>query len=321
MPDEQSKAPSQVPSPSPSTSQDRRSFLAALGGVALAASGISALACATSPAKASGSTSAGTSPDVSSGAGVSLGPIGVQLYTVRDEMKRDVAATLARIARIGYKEVEFAGYFDRSPAEIRALLVANGLTAPSAHIPLEILSSDPAGTAAAAKVIGHEYVVVPWLDPGARNDWHGLAKKLNEIGGEMSRAGLKLAYHNHNFEFAPMAGGVLPYEVLTGETDPALVKLEMDLYWTTMAGQDPLAWFAKYPGRFPLVHVKDSRGAPNNEMAPVGSGSIDWRRIFAKRNEAGIEHYFVEHDNAAEGPGGAFASIESSYSYLSKLRV
>jgi len=318
MPDEQSKAPS--PIPSLSASQDRRSFLATLGGVALAASGISALACATSPARASTSTAGSTSPDMASGAGSALGPLGVQLYTVRDEMKRDVAATLARVARIGYKEVEFAGYFDHSPADIRALLVANGLTAPSSHIPLAMLSSDPAGVAAAAKVIGHEYVVVPWLDPSARGDWHGLAKQLNEIGGEMSRAGLQLAYHNHDFEFARMADGVLPYDILTGETDPSLVKLEMDLYWATKAGQDPLTWFAKYPGRFPLVHVKDAT-AGSLAMAPVGQGSIDWKRIFAKRNQAGIQHYFVEHDNAADGPGGAFASIESSYSYLSNLRV
>ena len=318
MPDERSKAPS--PLPSLGGAQDRRSFLATLGGVALAASGISALACATSPARASTSTAGGTSPDVASGAGTTLGPIGVQLYTVRDEMKRDVAATLARIASIGYKEVEFAGYFDHSPTDIRALLVANGLTAPSAHIPLATMAADPAGTAAAAKVIGHEYVVVPWLDPGSRGDWHGLAKQLNQIGAEMSKAGLQLAYHNHDFEFARMADGVLPYDIITGETDPSLVKLEMDLYWATKAGQDPLTWFAKYPGRFDLVHVKDAT-AGSLAMAPVGQGSIDWKRIFAKRSQGGIKHYFVEHDNAAEGPGGSFASIATSYQYLSTLRV
>lgn len=308
-------------------SQDRRAFLAALGGVALAASGISALACATNPSPATGTASgtAGAAGSVSAGAAPeaaatgTLGPIGVQLYTVRDEMQRDVAATLARVARIGYKEVEFAGYFGHSPADIRAMLVATGLTAPSAHIALETMAADPAGTAAAAKLIGHQYVVVPWLDPSARGDWHGLAKKLNEVGGEMSRAGLQLAYHNHDFEFVP-TGGVLPYEILTGETDPSLVKLEMDLYWTTKAGQDPLTWFAKYPGRFPLVHVKDGT-AGSMAMAPVGQGSIDWKRILGKRGQAGIQHYFVEHDNAAEGPGGAFASITTSYQYLSTLRV
>ena len=187
----------------------------------------------------------GTSPAVAGG--TPLGPIGVQLYTVRDEMQKDVAATLARVARIGYKEVEFAGYFNHSPAEIRSMLDANGLTAPSSHIPLQMMQADPAGVAATAKVIGHEYVVVPYLEANMRNDWHGLAKTLNQIGGEMSKQGLKLGYHNHNFEFAPNGSEPLPYQILVDETDPALVKLEMDLYWATMAGQDPLVWFASAP--------------------------------------------------------------------------
>jgi sugar phosphate isomerase/epimerase len=303
----------------PPPSQDRRSFLATLGGAAFAASGLGAIACAMNPSSsASTAGAAATSPAVAGG--TPLGPIGVQLYTVRDEMQKDVAATLARVARIGYKEVEFAGYFNHSPAEIRSMLDANGLTAPSSHIPLQMMQADPAAVAATARTIGHEYVVVPYLEPNMRNDWHGLAKTLNQIGGEMSRQGLKLGYHNHNFEFAPNGSEPLPYEILVNETDPALVKLEMDLYWATMAGQDPLAWFAKQPGRFELVHVKDSRGAPDNAMAPVGSGTIDWHRLFAKRAQAGIRHFFVEHDNAADMPGGSFASIEASYNYLSTFR-
>ncbi|MFL5561864.1 MAG: TIM barrel protein [Gemmatimonadaceae bacterium] len=304
---------------SPPTAQDRRAFLATLGGAAIAASGLGAIACAMNPSTSGAAgTAATTSPAIAGGS--SLGPIGVQLYTVRDEMQKDVAATLARVARIGYKEVEFAGYFGHSPTEIRGMLDANGLTAPSSHIPLQMMQADPAGVAATAKAIGHEYVVVPFLDPSQRNDWHGLAKSLNSIGAEMAKQGLKLGYHNHNFEFASTGSGPLPYEILVGETDPALVKLEMDLYWATMAGQDPVAWFAKQPGRFELVHVKDSRGGADNAMAPVGSGTIDWKRIFAKRAQAGIRHFFVEHDNAAEGVGGSFASIESSFNYLNAFR-
>ena len=306
----------------PLPAQDRRAFLATLGGAALAVGGMGIFGCATSPARATPGD--GTTPSAQTGGGGTLiAPIGVQLYSVRDEMKRDMAATLAHVAQIGYKEVEFAGYFGRTPEEVRAMLVANGLTSPSAHIALDAMRADPAGTAALARTIGHEFVVVPYLPEQARRtlaDWHGIARTLNELGGEMSRAGLKLGYHSHDFEFAPIDGTV-PYDILVGETDPALVTLEMDLYWATKAGQDPVAWFARHPGRFQLVHVKDSRGAPNNEMAPVGSGTIDWKRIFAHRAEAGIQHYIVEHDSAADYPGGAFASIESSYSYLSKLRV
>ena len=307
----------------PGAPQNRRTFLATLGGAAIAASGIGAIACASSSAAsaASGGTSASTSAATG---GARIRPIGLQLYTVRDAMKADLPGTLARVAQIGYTEVEFAGYFDRTPADIRAILDRNGLTAPSAHIPLQMLQGNLAGVIDAAKTIGHQYIICPWLDPSQRGtaaeNWRALARTLNDIGRNVQQAGLQFGYHNHDFEF-PLVEGQVPYEVLVSETDPRYVAMEMDLYWATKAGQDPLAWFARYPGRFQLVHVKDSRGAPNNEMTPVGLGTIDWKRIFAQRAQAGIQHYIVEHDSAAEYPGGAFASIESSYNYLSKLRV
>lgn len=291
--------------------QDRRTFLTTLGGAAIAASGLGALACASNSQPATMPGANKQQP--------AFGPVGVQLYTVRDEMKKDVAATLARVAGIGYREVEFAGYFGRSPADIRALLDADGLTSPSAHIPIEMLRKDLAGAIAAAKVIGHQYITVPYLDASLRtslDDWKGLARELNGFGGQVAREGLKLAYHNHDFEFTPM-GGQVPYDVLLAETDPALVSMEMDLYWTTKAGQSPLAYFAKYPGRFRMVHLKDSKGAPQHEMTSVGNGSIDWRQIFAHRTQAGIEHFFVEHDQ----PADAFASISDSYKYLSTLAL
>lgn len=291
--------------------QDRRTFLTTLGGAAIAASGIGALACANSTQVAAMPGAATVQPR--------FGPVGVQLYTVRDEMKKDVAATLARVAGIGYREVEFAGYFGRSPADIRALLDADGLTAPSAHIPLAMLKSDLPGAIAAAKIIGHKYITVPWIDESVRksmDDWRGIARDLNTIGGQVSREGLRLAYHNHDFEFTPI-GGQIPYDMMLAETDPALVSMEMDLYWATKAGQSPLAYFAKYPGRFRMVHLKDSRGAPANEITEVGSGTIDWRNIFAHRTQAGIEHFFVEHDQ----PTDAFGSIAKSYVYLSTLAL
>ena len=293
----------------------------------LGLTGLGALAaCATSSA-AAGASSAGTATGaVAAGAttGAKIRPIGVQLYTVRDEMQKDVAATLARVAQIGYTEVEFAGYFDKTPTEIRAILDRNGLTAPSAHIPLQMLQGNLAGVIDAAKTIGHQYVICPWLDPSQRGStadaWRSFARTLNDIGRNVQQAGLQFGYHNHDFEFSSVGGTMLPFEILASETDPSLVKFEMDLYWATKAGQDPLSWFAKYPGRFPLVHVKDAKGA-DKAMAPVGGGNIDWRRIFTQRTQAGIQHYFVEHDNAADFPGGSFASITASYQYLSNLTV
>jgi sugar phosphate isomerase/epimerase len=293
------------------TLQDRRTFLAKLGGAAIAASGIGALACSTNSSQTAMPSVATASPR--------LGQIGLQLYTVRGEMQKDVAATLARVARIGYKEVEFAGYFGRSPTDIRALLDADGLTSPSSHVALAAIRADTPGTIAAAKVIGHQFIVVPWIDEATRkslDDWHGIARTLNDLGAQFSAAGLNLAYHNHDFEFGRI-DGQLPYDILLAETDPALVAMEMDIYWITKAGQDPLAYFAKYPGRFKEVHLKDSKGPPEHEMTSVGNGSINWPQIFAHRSQAGIQHYFVEHDQ----PKDAFASIEASYRYLAGLTV
>lgn len=242
--------------------------------------------------------------------------IGIQLYTVRDQMKTDVPGTLARIAQIGYKEVEFAGYFGHPPEHIRAFLDSNGLTAPSTHIAYE---NDDQWKAAldTAKKIGHEYIVMPWIPEERRktlDDWKNFAQVFNHAAQMAHDAGLQFAYHNHDFEFPKMDGQV-PYDVLLQSTDPKLVQLEIDLYWITKAGQDPLTYFARWPGRVPLVHVKDSMGAPENKMADVGQGKIDWKRIFAKRDQAGIKHFFVEHDNPPQG----FQDVAVSFNYLKTL--
>ena len=126
-------------------------------------------------------------------------------------------------------------------------------------------------------------------------------------------AGLQFAYHNHDFEFVPTEGR-LPYDVLLETTDPKLVQFEMDLYWITKGGQDPLTYFARWPGRIPLVHVKDSGGPPDHKMMDVGAGTIDWKKIFAREDQAGIRHAFVEHDQ----PADAFASIKASCDYLKR---
>jgi sugar phosphate isomerase/epimerase len=285
----------------------RRDVLRALGG-ALAIPALSAL----TPALGCSSVSSGSSRR-------RLDRIGVQLYTLRHEMERDVPGTLARVARIGYKEVEFAGYFGREPTTLRLLLDTNGLSAPSAHVPYATMGDGWDAALDAAKVIGHEYLVIPWLDEKDRrsvDDYRRVAERLNRAGAESRRAGVRLAYHNHDFEFTPI-GGVLPYDVLLEATDPALVAMEMDLYWITKSGYDPLAYFAKYPGRFELVHVKDSAGPPEHRMVEVGRGKIDWPQILGHHAQAGIRHYIVEHDN----PADAYASIEVSYRYLSRIEV
>ena len=244
-------------------------------------------------------------------------PIGLQLYTVREAMEHDFEGTIARVARTGYTEVEFAGYFNHTPAQVREILRRHHLRAPSAHTDATALTHDFPRLLADMKAVGHEYVVVAWTPEEMRrtlDDWRHVAELYNRGAEQARAAGLKFAYHNHSYEFVPM-NGTLPYDVLLDNTDPALVKLEMDLYWITAGGQDPLAYFAKYPGRIPLVHVKDMTA--DKHMVDVGTGVIDWPRIFAQRAQAGIQHYFVEHDE----PADPFASIAASYRYLSRLSV
>ena len=258
--------------------------------------------------------------------------LGVQLYTVRGEMKKDFEGTIAQVASIGYKEVEFAGYFGRSPQQARATLHKNGLTSPACHVDYKLLAPDqwPAQIES-AKVIGQSYIVNPWIPEELRkteDDWKRATDTFNRAGEASKKAGIQFAYHNHWFEFLPV-NGKRPYDMLLEMCDPNLVKMELDLCWITVAGADPLPYFDRYPGRFPLVHVKDMKKLPKvstagkqdfgsslKDMTEVGSGVIDWKRIFAQSDKAGIKHYIVEHDN----PKHPFESIKSSYEYLTKLR-
>jgi len=288
--------------------QNRRTFIATLGAAALG-------------------VASGCSPAANGGAVATrrkLNRIGLQLYTVRDQMKADLPGTLARVAAIGYKEVEFAGYFGKTPAEIRDLLARNGLTSPSTHVPIELMRKQWPKTVADAKAAGHQWVTIPWLgeaDRGNVDAWKRLAAEFNGAARIARDAGLRFAYHNHDFELIPIAATAgqsapaIPLELLITETDPNLVEFELDLYWLAKGGGDANSYFTRFGKRFPLVHVKDSKGAPDHAMTEVGSGSINFKGIFAESDKAGIRHYFVEHDQ----PADPIASITSSYNHLAAL--
>jgi sugar phosphate isomerase/epimerase len=286
---------------------DRRTFLATMGSAALAIRGAGA---------------------------ASISRLGVQLYTVRSLLEKDFDGTLAAVAAIGYTEVEFGGYFQHPPEEVRDVLKRHRLTAPSAHTPYESLTGD-AWTRAIqdARTIGHRYLVNAWVEEPIRNQpdaWKRIADTYNRAGEVSKRAGIQFAYHNHNFEFAPRddAGGKLPYDLLLESCDPDLVKMEMDLCWIASAGKDPLEYFRRYPGRFPMVHVKGLRKIPaSGAAAPIDSvvadmtavgqeDTIDWKRIFAQARAAGIQHYFVEHDK----PQDPLESLKASRDYLTRLQ-
>lgn len=247
-----------------------------------------------------------------------LSRIGLQLYTVRRELEKDFEGTLAQIAALGFSEVEFAGYFNRTPQQVKAILARNKLVAPSAHVPLAALRGDLRETIDAAKVIGHQYLICAYLAAEERkslDDYKKIIDLFNRAGEQVQKAGLQFGYHNHDFEFVPMDGKI-PYDLILAETDAKAVKLELDLYWIIKAGQNPLHYFSNHPGRFPLVHVKDMDATPKRYFTEVGRGVIDFKEIFASAGKAGIKHYFVEQD---ETPGSPFTSIKTSIDYLKQL--
>jgi sugar phosphate isomerase/epimerase len=264
-------------------------------------------------------------------------PIGVELYTVRGLMGTDVPGTIAKIAAIGYKEVETAGYPALySPKDLRALFDANGLTAPACHIPYDVVQHRMPQAIEASHVLGHKYIVCPWIDDSQRAspDGYKRAAELFNKAGEASRkAGIQFGYHNHFWEFLPdkSLGDKLPYDFLLESTDPTNLTMELDLCWITVAGKDPLAYFKKYPGRFSLVHVKDLNKIPalvpgkssekmiddvSASFTAIGGGVIDWKVLLPAAQDVGVKHFFVEND----APKDAIANLTESYAYLSKLR-
>jgi len=258
--------------------------------------------------------------------------IGLQLYTVRDAMAKDPAATLAKVAMVGYNSVEGATYsgselfYGMDPKTFAKLLNDNGLIMPSCHYRL---GKDPADSQLLkgailndwdkavddAAAVGLKYMVCSWLSPAERGslyDYQKLGEYLNKAGEKCKKAGIQLCYHNHDFEFEKQYGK-LPYEMLLIHTDDNLVKLEMDIYWVTKANQDPITLINEYPGRFPLWHVKDMNDKPDKMFTEVGSGIIDFKKIFKSANKAGLKYFFVEQDIC---PGDPIDSITKSANYI-----
>lgn len=295
----------------------RRTFLFELAAMGVGTSVLAACAGATSSAGAT----AGATANVSAGAGANANMIGIQMYTVRDQLQADFDGTVEKIAKIGYKNLEFAGYYNRTPEQVRALLDRVGAVSRSAHIGAPLMRQDAAAQIRSAKTIGQEYITLPsyqWGKEGLASWRQGVAE-FNKWGQMCRDAGLKLAYHNHAAEFAPLEG-TTGYDVLVKEVDPKLVDMELDIYWATFADQNPVALFAKYPGRFAMWHVKDLAVTNGTKgMTPVGKGTIDYKTIFAHAREAGMKYFFVEHDSAAQYPGGSLASAQASYEYLHQL--
>jgi sugar phosphate isomerase/epimerase len=243
-------------------------------------------------------------------------------------MAKDPKGSLEKLAGLGYKEVETFGYADgkwwgMSAAELRSVLAQNGLVSPSGHC-------FPGGyyfnknwedgwkkAVDDARTLGQQYIVMPWLEEKYRRPvdrFKYLADELNKAAQISKAAGLQMAYHNHDFEFARQQGQT-GYDILLKETDPSLLQFELDIYWAEKAGYDPVALFKAHPGRFALWHVKDMDKTARHFFTEVGNGVIDFKSIFAKAKESGMRHFFVEQD---ECPGSPFESIAQSITYLKK---
>ena len=255
-------------------------------------------------------------------------PIGLQLYTLRDQLEKDVTGTLKQVAAIGYTDVEIYSLYGKAPAEFSKILKDSGITASSGHYLLPSLKTNWEKQLEDAKTLGLRYMVLAILDAKDRqsfDDFKRLAELVNKTGEATKKAGIQFCYHNHNFEFKKY-GDTTAYEYLLKTLDPNLIKFEMDCFWVTHAGQDPVEYFKKYPGRFPLLHIKDMKDkpAPTQELdakmglfAPVGHGTIDWTRIFKAAREGGMEHYYVEQDYCEQPP---LEAVKMSYDFLHKLQ-
>ncbi len=259
--------------------------------------------------------------------------IGVQLYTVRELMQQNPADTIAKIAKVGYNSVEGATYtgsqkfYGMDPVIFSKLLKDNGLVMPSAHYRLGeektngenvkgtmLHEWDKAVDDAAA--VGLKYMVCAFLSPAERgglDHYKYVADQLNIAGEKCKKAGIQLCYHNHDFEFAKQ-DNTYPMDILFA-ADKELVKFEMDLYWVTKAGMDPIALFKQHPGRFPLMHLKDMDKTEQKAFTEVGNGVIDFKTILKNKKTAGLKYFFVEQDKC---PGSPFDSITQSYNYIKK---
>ena len=262
--------------------------------------------------------------------------IGLQLYTVRDDMQKDPAGTLAKVASIGFNSVENATYtgsqmfYGMDAKAYAKLLKDNGLINPSGHYRwgLDEKGGVMKGTmlhewdkaVEDAAAVGLKYMVCAWLSPderGGLDQYKKLAAACNAAGEICKKAGIQLCYHNHDFEFEK-EDGKYKWDVLLAEADKDLVKMELDLYWATKAGMDPVALFNQNPGRYPLVHMKDMDKTPEKAFTEVGNGVIDFKRILKDSKTAGMKYFFVEQDKC---PGSPFDSITQSIAYIRKNLV
>jgi sugar phosphate isomerase/epimerase len=241
--------------------------------------------------------------------------IGIQLFTVRDIMATDPQGTLNALGRIGYATVGVSGLYGNSPDAFRSFMDNAGLRAVLTHTSWDAMSANVQRELEIARILGVRYVVVPSLPDSMRNvaGYQRAAAAFGQWGQDCRSAGMKFLYHNHNVDFIK-AGGQVLYDILLTETDQRFVNFELDLYWIVAGGYDPVPYFERFPGRFPVFHVKDR--AANGSFEDLGRGTIDFPRIFARYAQSGIREYVVEHDQ----PPVALVTATRGHDYLVNVR-
>ena len=269
-------------------------------------------------------------------------PVGLQLYSVREQLAKDYEGTLKQVGALGYREVEAAGFFDHSPTQVKQALDAAGLKCASSHYAWGALADGGADKVIPfAKELGVSYVICsfPGLKDPSRlkdkshkgmveaftiEDWRWNADNFNKMGAKVKAAGMQFGYHNHTMEFRAQ-GGIVPFDELIKLTDPSLVTIEMDCGWVKVGGGDPFTYLEKYPERISMLHVKDfkptEKPASMAEPPPpaeLGHGTLDYRPIFEAAKRAHIRHYFVEQEGY-DKPWMEALKIDADY--MKKLTV
>jgi len=243
--------------------------------------------------------------------------VGIQTYTLREMFEPDPVGTLAMIKEVGYDYVELNGrnFAERSAEDLSAMIKDSGLYAPASHVSYDAAVNRPEALAKTCQKLGCKFAIIPWVDEGQRKkeDWIRHAKAFEQSGKIMRDNGVRLAYHNHQFEFDDLGDGETAMDILMGQTTPENMDFELDLFWSALASIDIAALFKKAPGRFKLCHIKDMKGDPKpfyesrdygniskQLMVNVGEGTLPFESWFALNNISGMEYFITEHDNPAE---------------------
>ena len=247
-------------------------------------------------------------------------PVAVQMFTLREESKKNFKGTLERVAEIGFEGVEFAGYGGMEPNELRKTIDYLGLKAASSHVPISSIENELDDVIQTQHQLGSKHIVCPFLPPERRKreDYLELVDILNNAGRKCYEEGISLSYHNHDFELTELEDGRKPLELLLTETNPEWVKAEFDIYWLTKAGESPSVWLNQYSDRTPLIHLKDMTKDEEQFFAELGTGGVRVKDVLDKGESNKVEWWIVEQDQSKKSP---FESIQESFNYLKKHNI